>query len=367
MLRQDFLISVFLRAFWQGSLTLLQFRGIPGCQLHISIGFPKFLHALACLVPPPLVNLGLCHAGSLWNFDDLLSGPEQIAASKLVLEASQLFLCLSFAFVAATLPLGPDYGVFCILWDLCNPNLLLSVWGVCVCERAYCWGQSRLINCALLRRLARDAFRLLMNHWLLGHHRQGPRGHRAALLLCSRSPAHFLSLLGRATAPNCALGRWFALARRRLEALLIFSLNIRHCGGGWWGSTRVFSHVCRFELRGFWCSVISFPCLPLSYTDEGLETTDEAPRGAIFEYTGLGSLGPRSCRAMEHLEEGRRLVSGLESRPEALLYRRRLSYLSLISILELLKILLFWRLRRWKVGGQGLGCQLKGLSMLLQL
>ena len=364
---QVFLISVFLRTFWRGSLTRLQFWVIPSCKLHISTGFLEFLHSLACLVPPPLVNLRLCHARLFWNFNDLLSRPKQIASSKLILEASQLLFCLALASMATPMPLWPNYGVFAILRDFSYPHFLLSVWGVRVGKRTCCWGQCGFISCALFRWLARNAVWLLMDHRLLGHHRQGLRGHHAALLLCSRSClGHFLSLLGRAAPPNGALKRWFTLARRRLQVILIFSLNIGDCGGGWWGSAGVFSQIHWFSLR-FWLGVTSFLGLLLSCTDEGLEATYEAPRGAIVEYTGPGPLGPSSCLAMEHLEEGRRLVNGLESRPESLHHRRGISILYLISILVLLKILLFWRLRRRKVGRQSLGCQLKGLSVLLQL
>ena len=320
LLWQVFLISVFLRAFWRARLT---FRVITGLQLHIRIDFPEFLHSLASLVPPPLVNLGLCHACLFWNCNDFLSRPKQIAASKLILEASQLLFCLALASVAATLPLRPNNWVFIVLWDFSHPNFFLSVWRFRVCEGACCWGQCSFVSCAFLRRLARVAVWLLVDHWLLSHHRQGLRGRHATLLLCSRCPAHFLSLLGRAAPPNCALRHWFALAWPWLVAFFIISLNIGHCGGGRWSCTWVFLQVCWFGLRRFWYSVTTVLGLPLSYTDEGLEATDEAPWGAIIEYTGPGLLGFISCWIMKHLKEVGQLVNGLESRLDSMLYRRR--------------------------------------------
>ena len=44
------------------------------------------LHSFAGLIPPPLVDLRLSHAGPLCDFDDLLPGPEEITAPQLILE-----------------------------------------------------------------------------------------------------------------------------------------------------------------------------------------------------------------------------------------------------------------------------------------
>ena len=44
------------------------------------------LDSLASLIPPPLVDLSFSHSSPFSDFDDLLSGPEEITASQLILQ-----------------------------------------------------------------------------------------------------------------------------------------------------------------------------------------------------------------------------------------------------------------------------------------
>lgn len=66
-------------------------------------GVLEFFHALASLVPPPLVDLRFAHSGSLRDFDDFLARPKQVASSQLALQTGQLLLRLSLSLEAGAL------------------------------------------------------------------------------------------------------------------------------------------------------------------------------------------------------------------------------------------------------------------------
>ena len=65
--------------------------------LRVCRGLLESLHALASLVPPPLVDLRFAHTRASRDVHYFLTRPEEIARSELALQTRQLLLCLSVA------------------------------------------------------------------------------------------------------------------------------------------------------------------------------------------------------------------------------------------------------------------------------